>query len=75
MTIQHPLYCHDNTPVHSADMAARPAIGPRRTIRVPDPLWDAAMKKAERRGETISDVVRRALEHYLEEATEAPGAR
>lgn len=43
-----------------------PSAGtPRRTIRVPDSLWDAATAKAEERGETVSDVIRRALERYL----------
>jgi len=38
---------------------------PRRTIRVPDLLWDAAAAKAEERGESLSDVLRRALERYV----------
>lgn len=38
---------------------------PRRTIRVPDALWDAAAAKAEERGENLSDVLRRALERYV----------
>lgn len=38
---------------------------PRRTIRVPDPLWTAAAAKAEERGESVSDVLRRALERYV----------
>lgn len=38
---------------------------PRRTIRVPDSLWDAAAAKAAERGESLSDVLRRALERYV----------
>ncbi len=38
---------------------------PRRTIRVPDALWDAAAAKAEERGEDVSTVIRRALERYV----------
>lgn len=37
---------------------------PVRTIRVSDELWTAAAAKAEAKGETISDVVRRALLAY-----------
>ena len=38
---------------------------PHRTIRVPDELWDAARDKAEQRDETVSDVIRAALERYV----------
>lgn len=38
---------------------------PRRTIRIPDDLWDAAVAKAEERGESVSDVIRKALERYV----------
>lgn len=40
---------------------------PQRTIRVPDELWDAAKSKAEAQDETVSDVIRRALERYVHE--------
>lgn len=36
-----------------------------RSIRVPARLWDAAKIRADERGESISDVVRKALERYL----------
>lgn len=36
-----------------------------RAIRIPDDLWEAALAKAEANGETVSDVVRRALERYV----------
>jgi antitoxin component of RelBE/YafQ-DinJ toxin-antitoxin module len=36
-----------------------------RNIRVADPLWLAARAVAEERGETVSDIVREALEEYV----------
>lgn len=38
---------------------------PRRTIRVPDALWDAAAAKAEAQGTDVSAVIRKALERYV----------
>jgi antitoxin component of RelBE/YafQ-DinJ toxin-antitoxin module len=38
---------------------------PPRSIRVPDDLWRAAMAVADERGESITDVLRRALERYV----------
>jgi predicted DNA binding CopG/RHH family protein len=38
---------------------------PLRNVRVPDDLWQAAMSKASDRGETLSEVIRRALEKYV----------
>ena len=38
---------------------------PSRNVRVSDELWRAALAKAEERGETVADVVRRALERYV----------
>lgn len=38
---------------------------PRRTVRVPDELWEAAKRKAADEGETITDVVVRALTRYV----------
>ncbi|HET6911265.1 MAG TPA: CopG family transcriptional regulator [Mycobacteriales bacterium] len=40
---------------------------PRRTIRVPDDLWDAAAEKAAERGESLSGVLRKALERYVKQ--------
>lgn len=37
-----------------------------RTVRVPDELWDAVTAQARERGETVSDVVRRALKRYVQ---------
>jgi hypothetical protein len=41
---------------------------PRRTIRVTDELWDATQANAAARGETVSDVARRAFEAYNADA-------
>lgn len=38
---------------------------PLRNVRVADDLWQAAMAKAAEQGETLSDVLRRALEKYV----------
>jgi antitoxin component of RelBE/YafQ-DinJ toxin-antitoxin module len=35
-----------------------------RVIRVPDRVWEAAQAAAERKGETVSDAVRKFLERY-----------
>lgn len=36
-----------------------------RAVRIPDHLWQAALDKAHANGETLSEVVRRALERYV----------
>ena len=36
-----------------------------RAIRVPDDLWTAALGKASERNETVSEVIRKALERYV----------
>ena len=41
------------------------ADNPARAVRVPDGLWRAAQAKADERGETVSDVIRRALAKYV----------
>lgn len=38
---------------------------PLRSFRIPDPLYEAAQETAERKGEDVSKVVRRALENYV----------
>jgi hypothetical protein len=38
---------------------------PKRSIRVPEDLWRAVLEKAHKRGETVTDVVIRALKRYL----------
>ena len=36
-----------------------------RTVKVEDDLWDAAMRKAEERGDVLSEVIRAALKRYV----------
>lgn len=38
---------------------------PPRSVRIPDALWNAAKTKADERGETVTDVIIRALERYV----------
>lgn len=38
---------------------------PARAVRVEAELWEAAKEKAAARGETVSDVIRRALQRYV----------
>lgn len=52
------------TPATLAGVALNPAHTPRKTFRIPDEVYQAAQAKAAERGETLSDVVRRALEQY-----------
>lgn len=51
-----------------ASLGRMPSKGTtRRTIRIHDDLWDTASQKAEAAGESVSDVIRRALEEYVKE--------
>ena len=53
----------------------RPTVGdvpnqpktPQRTFRIPDDLWLAANRKAKQRGESVTDVVIRALKKYVQD--------
>jgi len=47
----------------------------RRTIRIPDEEYEPAKAKAAERGETITDVVRRALREYVQEEAERDRSR
>ena len=47
-------------------MPNQPAT-PNRTIRVPDEEWEPARRVAADRGETLTDVIRRALRRYVRE--------
>ena len=40
---------------------------PRHAVRVPDELWQTAVEIAKHRGETLTEVVREALERYVDE--------
>ena len=42
---------------------------PLRSIRVPDDIWEAAQKVAAERGESVSEVIRRALKRYARSGT------
>jgi len=37
----------------------------RRTIRIPDDLWQSALSLARSRGEHLSDIIRAALADYI----------
>lgn len=43
---------------------------PARAVRIPDELWRAVQDQAARQGETVTDVIRRALEAYAAERTQ-----
>lgn len=34
------------------------------TVRVPDPLWEKARGRADEKGETVSEAIRKFLERY-----------
>ena len=38
---------------------------PPRSVRVPDELWSAALERAADNGETVTDVIVRALRRYV----------
>lgn len=40
---------------------------PTVSVRIDPELWKAAVAKAARRGETVSDVIRQAVREYVEE--------
>ena len=44
-------------------MPKKPMI--QRTLRVPEALWVAALKRADERGESLSEAVRKFLERYV----------
>jgi hypothetical protein len=52
-----------NTPDSLRRVAKIPMV--MRSIRVPAALWEEAKAKADERKESISDVVREALERYV----------
>lgn len=41
---------------------------PQRAVRVPDDEWKAAQDRAAEQGETVTDVIRRALRDYASSA-------
>lgn len=42
-----------------------PSVGDMRTFRAPDDLWQRVRSYAEKRGVSVSQVIRDALEAYL----------
>lgn len=48
---------------------------PNRAIRIDDELWENAKAVATRRGDTISEILRAALEDYVSEAPARPVGR
>lgn len=47
-------------------MPNQPAT-PHRTVRIPDDLWEAVKRVAADNGETVTDVIVRALKRYVRE--------
>lgn len=47
----------------------------RRNVFLPDPLYDKATKLAERKGVKTADIIRTALEKYLQAVEKAEAAR
>lgn len=45
-------------------MTPRPPRKPR-SVKVEDELWDAAKRKADERGEVLSEVIRAFLKRYV----------
>jgi NRPS condensation-like uncharacterized protein len=45
-------------------MTSRQGTIPLRTVRVPDDIWHAAKTRAAEHGETVTDVLLRALRAY-----------
>jgi hypothetical protein len=41
-----------------------------RTVRIEDGLWDKARELASQKGESLSEVIRRALVEYVEKGAE-----
>ena len=54
-------------PVHNVPRVPNKPATPNRTVRVPDELWHEARRIAADRGETVTDVVIRALKRYVRE--------
>jgi predicted transcriptional regulator len=44
------------------------APSPLRSVRIPDEVWLAALDVAAQRNETVSEVIRKALEKYVKRA-------
>lgn len=53
------------TPRPSLPCVPNQEATPRRTVRVPDDLWNAAKRAARDHGETLTEVIVRALIRYV----------
>lgn len=54
-------------------MAKPPMV--QKTYRVPPTLYEQAMRVADQREENLSDVIREALERYVEPTPDSPRSR
>lgn len=54
-----------NTPGPNVPAVPNQPATPTHSVRVPEDLWQAALRVAHDRGETVADVIRRALERYV----------
>lgn len=43
----------------------------RRSVRIPDETWDAALVIATERGDNLSEILRQALVQYIESESKA----
>lgn len=73
--IDAPLAAHERpgagmAPREPGPKRVRVAAGPTRSrgMRVPDDVWEAAKAAAAERGETVTDVIVRALREYADNA-------
>lgn len=48
-------------------MTTKSKATPGRTVRVPDELWHAAIRRSYERGETVTNVILRALTRYTKD--------
>jgi hypothetical protein len=62
-------------PADTPAPVGRPAVGPLRSVRVSEDVWTAATTTAAARGESVSEVIRRALADYATTTTTRKAAR
>jgi predicted transcriptional regulator len=55
------------TPVPTVTAVANQPKTPKHGVRISDDLWQAAQRVAADRDETLTEVIRRALERYVKE--------
>jgi hypothetical protein len=60
---------HMRPPTYAPDM---PAPKKNRVVRVEDPTWDAAMRRADAEGVKLSEIVRGWLREYARGGTPKP---